>query len=134
MQRKARDGKDVMVVNAPENNDDKPGPGRPGPGRKDGDSVGEHLHELLGMVVAYAKQETLDPLKSLVRFVAWGAAGALLIAVGGVLGALAVLRLLQGEAGVHLGGDLSWVPYSVAAVVAAAGAAAAASRITKGVR
>lgn len=86
------------------------------------------------MVVAYAKQETLDPLRSLVRFAAWGTAGALLLAVGGVVATLAILRLLQGEVGAHLGGDLSWVPYSVAAVVAAAGAVAAASRISKGVR
>ncbi len=116
-------------MNAPSSNGDKPGSNP-----QDTDSVGEHLHQLLGMVVTYAKQETLDPLRSLVRFVAWGAAGALLLAVGGVLGALTILRLLQGEAGVHLGGDLSWVPYSVAAVVAAAGAVVAATRISKGVR
>ncbi len=102
--------------------------------REETDSVGDHLRELLGMVVTYAKQETVDPLRGLVRFVAWGAAGALLLAVGGVLGALTILRLLQGEAGVHLGGDLSWVPYSVAAVAAATGAFVAATRISKGVR
>jgi len=107
---------------------------KPGSNREDTDSVGEHLHELLGMVVTYAKQETLDPLRSLVRFVAWGTAGAVLLAVGGVVGALTILRLLQGEAGAHLGGDLSWVPYSVAALAAASGAAVAASRISKGVR
>lgn len=98
------------------------------------DGVAEHLSELMGLVIAYAKQETIAPLRSLTRFVAWGVAGALLLAVGAVVGILAVLRLLQGELGHHLGGNLSWVPYTVALVVAVAGAAWAATRITRGVR
>ncbi len=98
------------------------------------EGAGEHLSELVNLVVAYAKQETITPLRSLTRFVAWGVAGALLLAVGGVLAALTVVRLLQGELGSHLGGNLSWVPYGVALVLAAGGAAFAATRISKGVR
>lgn len=98
------------------------------------DGTGEHVSDLISLVVAYAKQETITPLRSLVRFVAWGVAGALLIAVGSVLATLTVVRLLQGELGHHLGGNLSWVPYSAAAVVAAAGAAFTATRISRGVR
>ena len=103
-------------------------------GSKGTDGAGEHLSELVNLVVAYAKQETITPLRSLTRFVAWGVAGALLLAVGGVLAALTIVRLLQGELGNHLRGNLSWVPYGVGLVVAAAGAALAATRISKGVR
>ena len=54
-----------------------------GPSEPHDKSLGGHLGELATLVVAYAKQETVDPLKRLVRFVVWGVAGALLVAVGG---------------------------------------------------
>jgi hypothetical protein len=101
----------------------------------DGDkSVGNMATELSNLVVAYAKQETVDPLKSLGRFVAFGLAGALLIAVGGAVLTLAVVRLLQDETGVHLHGDLSWVPYAGGILVALAGVGWSLSRITRGLR
>lgn len=96
--------------------------------------VGELAGELSGLVVTYAKQETIDPLKSLGRFVAFGIAGAILIAVGGVVLTLAVVRLLQSETGAHLRGDLTWVPYTGGVLLALAGAGWSLSRITKGLR
>lgn len=88
--------------------------------------------ELLGLVIGYAKQETVDPLKSLARFVAWGTAGAVLIATGGVLLALAAVRAAQTESGAHLHGNLTWVPYAAGLILAVTGAGWAISRIFKG--
>jgi len=87
------------------------------------------LRELWQLVLVYLKQETLEPAKGLARFVAVGAAGALLAAIGLVLLALAVLRFLQVETGTHLTGNWSWVPYAVTLVLALAVAGGAASRI-----
>lgn len=89
-------------------------------------------NELLGLVIAYAKQETIDPLKSLARFVAFGVAGAILIATGGVLLALAAVRAAQAETGAHLHGNLTWVPYAGGLLLAGIGAIWAVSRIFKG--
>jgi hypothetical protein len=93
--------------------------------------LGELLGELVSLVRAYVMQETVEPVKSLGRFVAFGVAGAMLMAVGGVLLALGAVRAAQGEAGAHLGGDLTWVPYAGGLIVAATGAGWAVSRISK---
>jgi len=67
------------------------------------------LDELRVMVVDYAKQETLDPLKNLGNWVKFGLVGGLLIAIGGVLIGLGVLRLLQQVSA--LDGGWNFVPY-----------------------
>lgn len=85
------------------------------------DSLGTDARELVDLVVAYARQETVDPLKGLGKSVAFGVAGALLVAVGSVFLALAALRALQTETDVF-DGNLSWVPYLVLTVCLAAGA------------
>lgn len=100
----------------------------------DDKGIGTHLNELLGLVVAYAKQETLVPIKNLGRYVAWGVAGAVLIATGGALLTLSAVRVVQTETGHHLRGDLTWVPYMGGAVVAGAGALWAVARILRGTR
>ena len=89
-------------------------------------------NELLSLVVAYAKQETVDPLKSLARFVAFGVAGAVLIATGGVVLALAAVRAAQAETGAPLHGSLTWVPYAGGLLLALIGSVWAVSRIFKG--
>lgn len=95
-------------------------------------SFGGLLDEFVSLVVAYAKQETLDPIKSLGRFVAFGIVGALLLALGGGLLALAAIRAIQAETGRHLTGSLTWAPYLGGVVVAGVGAGWAVSRLTKG--
>jgi hypothetical protein len=75
--------------------------------------------ELWELVVSYAKQETIEPLKSLGRFLGYGVIGAFTLGVGLVLLALAGLRALQTETGDTFDGDLTWVPYLV--LVAASG-------------
>ena len=84
----------------------------PAAGKKAEDKgPGEIVNELWVLCRDYAKQETIDPLKSLLQFVKWGFGGALLLAFGLLFGAVAVLRILQNETGDHLTGSLTWVPY-----------------------
>lgn len=105
------------------------------PGRPDSDeSFATLAGEFKDLVVGYAKQETLAPLKDVGRFAAWGIAGAILLGLGVVLVTLAVIRALQGELPHHLGGSLTWVPYAGGLVFALLVAGLAASRIGKGQR
>lgn len=78
------------------------------------DSVGE----IFQLTKAYALQETVTPIKGLGKFIAFGIGAAVLGGIGIVLTLLGVLRLLQTETGVHLGGNLSWIPYLITLVVA----------------
>src|SRR5207302_11445832 len=55
--------------------------------------------KLLDLVRAYAKQETVEPLRGVGRFVAFGLAGSFLVGIGLVLLALGALRALQNETG-----------------------------------
>lgn len=82
-------------------------------------SLGTLLSELRELVVAYAKQETLDPIRDLGRFLAFGVSGSLALGVGVCLLLLGGLRLLQSETGDAFTGHWSWVPYVT--VLAAAG-------------
>ena len=85
----------------------------------------------LNLVVAYLKQETLDPLKGLLRFVAFGVAGSVAITIGTVMLLVAALRVLQTETGTFHG-NLSWVPYLIVIGLAAAIAGLSGWRIVAG--
>lgn len=74
--------------------------------------------DIKDLLVAYAKQETVDPLKGLGRFVGYGAAAMLLIGIGAIELTIALLRLLQTETGSPLTGNWSWVPYLITLLVA----------------
>jgi hypothetical protein len=87
--------------------------------------------DLWGLTRDYARQETVEPLKGVGRYLGYGAAGALLFAVGVILLMLAGLRALQTETGDTLSGNLSWVPYLIVLVVAGALVAWAVTRISK---
>jgi uncharacterized membrane protein YidH (DUF202 family) len=89
------------------------------------------VEELWQMVVAYAKQETVEPLKGLPRFVAFGVGGALLIGLGVVLLLLGLLRVLQVETDTTFTGNWSWVPYGITLVVALLVTVAAGLAITR---
>lgn len=87
------------------------------------------VSELWDLVVAYVRQETVEPLKGLGRFLAWGLAGALLVATGSVFWLLAALRALQEETGDTFTGDWSWAPYAITLAGAVMVAAVAVSRV-----
>ena len=69
------------------------------PGRKSAGGTKDELTELVKLVIAYAKQETLDPVVAQAKALGKGLAGALLLAIGTVLLAVGFLRSLQVEFG-----------------------------------
>lgn len=73
--------------------------------------------ELFEMVRDYVKQETLDPLRGVGRWLAWGVAGAIALLFGGVVGLVGLLRLLQAELFIQQD-RLTWIPYFIVLVVA----------------
>ncbi len=89
-----------------------------------------HVQDLSKLVVAYLKQETIEPLKDLKRFVAFGLGGSALVGFGLVLLFLGVLRLLQDETGDAFRGHLSFLPYVI--TVALCGAVAGGAMKARG--
>lgn len=100
---------------------------RPSP-RHDQDAS---ISELVNTVRDYAKQETLGPLKGAGKFLAFGAAGALLLGVGLLLVLLGLLRLLQTEWERSASGSLSWLAYLIVLVACGGMIALAVSRINR---
>ncbi len=86
--------------------------------RSQGGSVVEEIEELAGMVRSYAYQETVEPLKRVGRFLAFGVSGAVGIAIGLSFALVGLLRLFETETHGTFAGRLSWVPYLLVAVVA----------------
>jgi len=97
-----------------------------------GDRTRTAGQDALSLVVEYAKQETLEPLKGLGRFVVFGVAGSVLGAVGLVVAAVGLLRLLQGETGTTFAGNWSWAPYLLCAVVVLVATGAAIAAVGRG--
>ena len=83
------------------------------------------------MVKAYAKQETIGPLKGAGKWLAMGAAGAVLLGLGLSLLTLGVLRLVQTEWDRSARGSLSWLAYLIAFVICVAFLVLAVLRINK---
>jgi hypothetical protein len=88
--------------------------------------------ETVRLIIDYVKQETLDPLKGLGRFIAFGVAGSVALAIGLVILSVAFLRLLQTETGTTFAGNLSWVPYLICTAVVVLIAALALKTVTRG--
>jgi hypothetical protein len=85
----------------------------------------DHVTELRDMVVGYAKQETVDPIRALGRYVGMGSVGSLFVGTGCALLLLGLLRGLQtihffNEPGEPHGGTWSFLPYVITLAVAAA--------------
>jgi hypothetical protein len=92
-------------------------------------SVPEIAGELFELTKSYARQETIDPLKGVGRYLALGVAGALALSIGVILLMLSGLRALQTETSTTFTGNWSWVPYLIVLVVATALIGLAISRI-----
>jgi hypothetical protein len=86
-------------------------------------SLPQLVLELRDLVLAYIRQETLEPLRSLGRYVGFGLGGALLLGSGVVMLAVGSLRVLQTETGSTFQGDWSWAPYAIVVVALIAGGA-----------
>ena len=86
------------------------------------------------LLVTYAKQEIVEPLKSLGRFLGFGVAGSVLLGLGAVLLTLAVLRALQTETGTTFTGNWSWAPYLIVLVADLVAAVLLALRIPESAR
>lgn len=71
------------------------------------------IADLKDLVIAYAKQETVEPLRGLGRYLGYGIGGALLVALGVVFLGMAGLRALQTETGTTFTGNWSFAPYFI---------------------
>ena len=106
-------------------------------GRRGATTLPQLVSEAWELVLDYLKQETVVPSKQLARFVGFGLAGSMALAIGLVLLALGALRALQSETGGHFTRHLSWVPYACTlggATVLGAVAVWAATRSKRGAR
>ena len=95
-------------------------------------NVPDTLQDLKGLLISYAKQETVDPLKNLGRYLGFGLAGMALITLGTFFLAMSLLRFLQTMIGGVFDGFWSWVPYVIVMVLLAGAIAFALKRIDKG--
>jgi hypothetical protein len=75
------------------------------------------IEEIRDLAMRYIKEETIQPVKDLGRFAAYGALGSLFVGFGTTLLLVAALRFLQEQFKV-LDGTLSWLPYVIVAVLA----------------
>jgi hypothetical protein len=89
----------------------------------------ETISELWELLVEYAKQQTVVPIKGVFRFIGFGAAAMFLFGFAFVLFSLAGLRFMQEKTDGHLSGNLSWIPYLVSLAILLAGIGLAYTRI-----
>jgi hypothetical protein len=100
-------------------------------GPKTEKSTADVIQDIWQLTKDYARQETVDPLKALGRFVAMGLAGVLLLGLGLMFLSLALLRGLQNETDGSLDGNLSVVPYAATLLFTVVGAGLAARAIKR---
>lgn len=94
-------------------------------------SIRDTVRDLWKLLVSYAKQETIDPLRSLGRYLANGLGGMALITLGVFLLGMALLRGMQSMTGDIFSGFWSWVPYLVVVLGLSGVIALAISRISR---
>ncbi|MDH4075225.1 MAG: hypothetical protein OEY41_06120 [Acidimicrobiia bacterium] len=70
--------------------------------------------DIKDLIVSYAKQETIVPLRSLQRYLAYGLAGSLFVFLGAFFLGLGVLRLMQSIEFFAGGSWASTLPYVIA--------------------
>lgn len=65
------------------------------------------------LVKEYARQELLEPLRPIPRWIAFGVLGSILLMIAGISLTIATLRVLQEETGAAFTGNLSWAPHGI---------------------
>ena len=65
------------------------------------------------LVKEYARQELIEPLRPIPRWIAFGVVGSTLLMVAGISLTIATLRVLQEETGTTFSGNLSWAPHAI---------------------
>ncbi len=98
--------------------------------KKQPDQPGD-IGDAFNLVKAYAKQETLDPLRTVGSYLKFAIPGALLLAVGWLFLLIGLLRALQTELDLF-DHKLSFVPYFIVTVVGGVIAFLFARRVLKG--
>jgi hypothetical protein len=73
--------------------------------------------ELVDLVIAYAKQETIQPLKGIGKNAALGLGGALLLGLGGIFVSLGALRAMQSETDWFDRHNLTYLPYGATILI-----------------
>lgn len=91
----------------------------------------DQVTDIVDSVKAYARQETLEPLKGAARWVAVGTVAAVSLGLAMVFLSLAVLRLSQDLGGTELDGAWSFVHYLITLVVVSVLVALSFSRISQ---
>jgi hypothetical protein len=84
--------------------------GRPWSKQPPARGAASQIAELKSLIIGYAKQETIDPLKTLGRYLGFGLAGSMSIGLGLSLLLLALLRGLQ-QISTLQDPTWNWVPY-----------------------
>ena len=77
----------------------------------------DQVVDVIDTVKAYARQETIEPLKGAARWVAVGSLGALSLGLALIYVSMAVLRLSQDLGGTVLDGSWSFVHYFITLVI-----------------
>jgi hypothetical protein len=96
-----------------------------------GASIQKDLEDIRDLFIQYVKEETVQPLKDLGRFVLWGTIGSVFVGFGFAMLLFAALRFLQEQFRV-LDGSLSWLPYLIVAVLGITVMALTAWRVVSG--
>ena len=96
-----------------------------------GASLQRDFEELRGLTIRYVKEETIQPIADLGRFILFGVIGSVFVGFGAVLMLLGTLRYLQWQFRV-LDGSLSWLPYLIVALLALSVIGATAWRVVSG--
>ena len=99
----------------------------PRPPRGPVDQVGD----LFDSVKQYARQETLEPIKGAVKWVAVGTLAALCLGLALVFAALGILRLSQDLGGTTLDGSWSFLHYFITLSIVAILVAVTFSRVSQ---
>ena len=73
--------------------------------------------ELVDLVIAYAKQETLEPLKGLGKNTLKGLGGAVLLGIGGLFASIGALRAMQTETDFFERHNLTYLPYIFTVII-----------------